>query len=263
MFYLNWIALEAIFLLSYLEIERAADMFCIAICDDEEVLCSQMEQLLQPYIKDSMVKTDVFYSGEALYKAMYEGAHYDLIFLDIEFQMMNGVDIGKKIRNELKDERVQIVYISAKQEYAMELFAVRPMNFLVKPVSEKEVINSVERTMKLAHLYDTCFEFKIASEYFRIPYGDIMYFESSNRKIRIYTACGVKEIYGRLKAIEKSAPPNFIRIHQSYLINRMHVTSWKFNEVVVNGQWVLSVSKPYRKTASKLLLQNEGSCVWD
>ena len=106
-------------------------MYRIAICDDEEIVCSQFEQVLEPYIWEKKIDLDVFYSGEELIEVLAEGQHFDLIFLDIELCMMNGVEVGKYIRNKLGNENVQIVYISAKRQYAMELFETRPMNFLV------------------------------------------------------------------------------------------------------------------------------------
>ena len=46
---------------------------------------------------------------------------YDLIFLDIELPRMNGVAVGKYIRESLNNETVQIAYISSKQQYAMDI----------------------------------------------------------------------------------------------------------------------------------------------
>lgn len=232
-------------------------MFCVAICDDEEMICSELEQILDSYTDKGMIKVELFYSGETLYQALADGQHYDLAFLDIELPLLNGVDIGRKIRGELKNERINIVYISAKREYAMELFAVRPMNFLVKPINGLEVIDNVERAMELSELYDTCFEYKTGKGYFRIPYGDIIYFESSNRKILIYTKYGIQETYGRLNALEKKVPLNFIRIHQSYLVNRLYITYWKPEEVLLQDRISLPISRIYRKSVGKFLLQNE------
>ena len=39
-------------------------MYRIAICDDEEIECSQFEQVLEPYIWGKKIDLDVFYSGE-------------------------------------------------------------------------------------------------------------------------------------------------------------------------------------------------------
>ncbi|MCI9597433.1 MAG: response regulator transcription factor [Firmicutes bacterium] len=190
-----------------------------------------------------------------MYDSLAQGAHYDLIFLDIEFRQMNGIDVGKKIRDELRNDCVQIVFISAKREYAMELFSVRPMNFLVKPVSEQAILDNLEQAMALSRLYDSYFEFRFDSENYRVPYGDILYFESSNRMVRIYTKYGEKTLYGKLNEIEKNAPIHFIRIHQSYLINCYYVTYWKADEVEISRQVKLSISRSYQKKVRKVLLQ--------
>lgn len=229
-------------------------MFSIAICDDEKAICAQLEQIFQEY-SDRGIDTEVFFNCGELYDSLARGTHYDLIFLDIEFRQMNGIDVGKKIRDELRDDRVQIVFISAKQEYAMELFSVRPMNFLIKPISQQAVLDNLEQAMALSKLYDSYFEFRFDSENHRVPYGDILYFESSNRMVRIHTKYGEKTLYGKLNEIEKHAPVNFIRIHQSYLINRHYVTYWKADEVEIARRGRLSISKSYQKKVRKVLLQ--------
>ena len=232
-------------------------MYCVAICDDEMALCTHIEKALDYYVKKGAVKTEVFYSGEKLWQALTGGQHYDLIFLDIELGNLSGVDVGNKIRNELNNGKVQIVYISAKQEYAMELFAIRPMNFLIKPITHEAVIDNVERAMELSDMYDAYFEFKVGVERFRIPYGDIIFFESRSRKVMIHTNNRHQEIYGKLNTIEKEAPPNFIRIHQSYLINRFYVTYWKAGEVILKDEIPLTISKKYQKQVNQILLQSE------
>lgn len=229
-------------------------MFSIAICDDEKAICAQLEQIFQEY-SDRGIDTEVFFNCEELYDSLARGAHYDLIFLDIEFRQMNGIDVGKKIRDELRDDCVQIVFISAKQEYAMELFAIRPMNFLIKPISQQAVLDNLEQAMALSKLYDSYFEFRFDSENHRVPYGDILYFESSNRMVRIHTKYGEKTLYGKLNEIEKHAPIHFIRIHQSYLINRYYVTYWKAEEVEISRQVTLTISRSYQKKVRKILLQ--------
>ena len=233
-------------------------MFSIAICDDEGIVCSQIERYLEDFIQREAIKAEVFYTTERLYKMMAAGEHFDLIFLDIEFRLMNGVDLGNKIRNELGEERTQIVYISAKSEYALELFSVRPMNFLLKPLTYRSVMENVEKAMKLVSLNDAYFEFKFKSKNYRVPYGDIVYFESNDRKVLIHTKRDVKQKYGRLKEIERSVPYNFIRIHQSYLVNKIFITLWTYEMVILNDEIELPISKAYRKKVCKYIIENEG-----
>lgn len=233
-------------------------MFSIAICDDEEIVCSQIERYIEEFTKRELIKAEVFYTTEKLYKVISAGEHFDLIFLDIEFRLMNGVDLGNKIRNELGEERTQIVYISAKSEYALELFSVRPMNFLLKPLTYRSVMENIEKAMKLVSLNDAYFEFKFKSENYRVPYGDIVYFESNDRKIFVHTKRDVKQKYGRLNEIEKDAPYNFIRIHQSYLVNKIYITLWTYEKVILNDEIELPISKTYRKKVCKYIIESEG-----
>ena len=48
-------------------------MFHIAICDDEVILCRQIEKYLEEYIARGLVKTEIFYSADKLYDALNKG----------------------------------------------------------------------------------------------------------------------------------------------------------------------------------------------
>lgn len=226
----------------------AIEMFFIAVCDDKEILCSQIERVLDTYFKKDCLETTVFYSGEKLYEALSRGEHYDLIFLDIELNTMNGVDVGKKIRDELKNDRVHIIYISAKQKYAMELFKIRPLNFLVKPITKDEILSNVEEAMRLSAYYDDCFEYKKAKASCREAYGNIMYFESCGRKVIFHTKDAKQEAYIKLNAIADRAPRTFLRIHQSYLINSIYVKRWEYDTVYLTNGITFSISQSYRRS---------------
>ena len=73
------------------------------------------------------IETEVFYSGEAFYRSIQEQCPYDLVFLDIQLLEMDGVQVGRKIREQLGNDKISIVYISSKGTYSMSLFQVRPM----------------------------------------------------------------------------------------------------------------------------------------
>lgn len=232
-------------------------MFYIAICDDDKVLCNQMESDLKDYIQSKDIKVDIYYTAEKLYEAMQNGNHYDLIFLDIEFRAMDGVELGRKIRDELNNNISQIVYISGNQEYAMDLFSVRPMNFLIKPFSKQELVDNLETAKRLVQSQNNCFECKCDSEWLRIPYNQIMYLESDNRKIKIHTEQGIKTMYGVLNKISDTFPMEFIRIHQSYLVNRIYIKMWKHNEITLVNEEVVPVSSTYRKKLAEVIFSNE------
>ncbi len=107
----------------------------IAICDDINEMCVCIENKVEGILKNKSIgyEIDIFNSGEELCR-MLDEIRYDLIFLDIEFPKMNGIETGRYIREVKKDNITQIAYVSAKREYAMELFQVRPIDFIVKPL---------------------------------------------------------------------------------------------------------------------------------
>ncbi len=74
-----------------------------------------------------------------------EGTNYDLLFLDIELPQINGVAVGRYIRETIKNEIIQIAYISSKQKYAMELFEMHPINYLVKPLTYEKIAKVIDK----------------------------------------------------------------------------------------------------------------------
>ena len=127
-------------------------MYKIAVCDDEEFICTKIEQTMVHYGEryGLELKICVFYTGERLLQALQDAEGcFDLLFLDIGLRSMNGISVAEVIREKMGNEEMLIVYISGRQEYAMQLFKTRPMDFLVKPVSREELIAAFLKAKKL------------------------------------------------------------------------------------------------------------------
>ena len=96
-------------------------MYRIAICDDDLVFGSLLEQYLQNFAKTHRIPIDVlvFARGEEYLEFLIEEFPVDLIFLDIQFEKgLDGVQIGKELRADIKNEMTQIIYISGIESYA-------------------------------------------------------------------------------------------------------------------------------------------------
>lgn len=159
-------------------------MFKVAICDDNEAICSEIENILENFFSTELIQYEIdsFSSGEELLGELKSNEKYDLIYLDIELAELNGIVVGRYIREELLDDFTQIVFISAKPSYALELFQVRPMNFLVKPFTDKQVVDALQKTLELQGRQTRIFLYKSGKIETRIPYKDIMYFSSDVKK---------------------------------------------------------------------------------
>ena len=221
----------------------------VAICDDENQICSLVEKLLIDVLSNRFIEheIDVFYSGEKLCDAM-EKTNYDLIFLDIELAKMNGVEVGKYIRERKNDNITQIAYISSKQEYAMELFKVRPLDFLVKPIS----INMIERVIdvytKINGIKEDIFTYKKGYSRCKVELFKIMYFVRNNRKVSMLTVDGEVCFYESLEEVyERVKKYGFLFIHKSYIVNYRFIQMMRYDHVVMTNNEIFSISQSRRK----------------
>lgn len=225
-------------------------MFYIAICDDEKEICTQLENILQKmnFVFPEELEIEIFYSGEELCRFLEREHYFDLIFLDIELDVMNGVKTGQYIRNTLCDDMVQIIYISAKDSYAMELFDVRPLHFLIKPLKAEKVEELVAKAAHLSNKLNQIFKYKNGYHTCKKPVADIIYFESRNRKIIMETVNGTEIFYGKLKDVFAEVEScGFIYVHKSYLINYAHISEFRYDSLRMSNGIVLPISQSRRK----------------
>ena len=143
-------------------------MYQIGICDDDKILCAELEETLYRVAEKLSVKVEVevWYSGESLLCDLKKGTSLDIIFLDIELTQQNGVAVGSFIRNEMEDLETHIVYISGRESYAMQLFCIQPLDFLIKPISEEKLKEVLERSLKQRQNENLYFEYQLICLYF-------------------------------------------------------------------------------------------------
>jgi two-component SAPR family response regulator len=70
----------------------------------------------------------------------------DAVFLDIEMPGMNGMLLAEKIKE--YDENIQVVFMTAYNQYAVEAFRINAVHYILKPISEEVIDACIERLMK-------------------------------------------------------------------------------------------------------------------
>lgn len=231
-------------------------MYYIGICDDGRDICAQMTDMVRSYAAKNQVDIEVlvWYSGESLYDDLVRKVPIDLLFLDIELVSMDGIRLGRLIRNELEDPDISIVYISSKSSYAMELFKIHPLDFLIKPISARDIEETIDEALRFYKKKNRIFEYRANGYDCRIPYRKIVYFYSENKKINMVALDNVIQFTGRIKELAGRLPENFIQIHQSYIINMDHMDECSYETVRMRKDTLLNISQPYRKTVRKHIM---------
>ena len=229
----------------------------IAVCDDDRRFCSEMKGILEQYeeSKGIYIEIGLFSDGRELCKSLKRGERYDLVFLDILMEQVNGVEAGKFIRNVMEDDDTKIVYVSSDEEHTVELFQNQPTDFLKKPVRIRRVFQTLDTIQRSGRKRQNQFFYKQGKLIHAIPYSDIIYYQSVGRKIQIHTPKEIYEYNGKLSQIlGDGLPSDFICIHKSYIVNRNYILGRMYNKVYLKEEdtW-LPVSQIYRKQVREYL----------
>lgn len=217
-------------------------MVKVAICDDEKDICTQLEvDLIDIFSKlKAKYEIDIFFAGHELCKKIQTGTYYDLIFLDIEFanSEINGVRVGQLIREDYNNNIVSIVYISWENNYAMQLFEIRPLNFITKPLTHDKIEQTIQTYLKISSLSSGEFVYKKNHGNFRQKLKDIIYLESRGRKVVIHLVDSKEEeFYGSLKDVynEQLINFDFLFIHASFVVNYDYVSETKYSQLFLTN----------------------------
>lgn len=228
-------------------------MLSIAICDDEKEICRYIEKRTAECLAkaDEEARIQVFSDGTPLLEACRkEPNSYDIIFLDIKMKTINGVECAKLLRE--TGVEALIVFVTSSVEYVFSGYEVKAFRYILK----NDLVNAFDRIFgecleELRRKAIDFFSVKTASEVRNIALNDIMYFESNRRLLTVHTRQGETTFYGKLDDIQKNLlEKDFIRTHQSFLVNALKIKSIKKDNVELADGTVLPVSKS-RATAVK------------
>lgn len=235
-------------------------MIRIAICDDEDAVCSALESFINKACAEIHIESeiDIFSSGVILKSHLRNESMYNIFFLDIELQDDTGIDVSDCIRNEIRDESAQIVYVSGKTEYDRQLFAFRPFSFIEKPFDAGVIRTTLEKYMRIYGDKNDLFHYKYGHDTYWVNLRTVLYFKSSRKLINIITLSNKDEFYGTISSItEHLRSHGFISPHKSYLVNYRFIKVFQADSIImVNGDKI-PIAKGKRDEISKLQLHFE------
>ena len=219
-------------------------MLKIAVCDDEPVFVEQISGRIKKYMPDVAIQG--FFSSEEL---LSQGEVFDIYFLDIQMEKMNGVETAKKLR-ELDEESV-IVFITGAKEYVFEAFDVAALHYLIKPVDNgklQEVLEKAKKEIeKKQGLKSRQIFIKTRNKNITLNVADILYFENEMRKIAIHTKREIIRFYGIMSALEEKAGNSFYRCHRGYLVNMTYIAEYDNENIyLTNGDKVYLAREKYQ-----------------
>ena len=239
-------------------------MLRIAICDDEKLFRENIKKYVLKYLseKDISSEIDMFNSGKELLGLGTDLLGYNIIFLDINMDEIDGIMTAHKIREYSMD--IYIVFVTAYVNYSLEGYKVDATRYLLK--------NTINFDESIYECMDTILHkmnYIVLKKYFKfneceknVQVDRILYIESRLHKLEFYIMedkLKKYSIYGKLDELEKELQGNdFIRIHQSYLVNMKHIEKVSRYEALLNNGIKLEIPKARYKFVEETFVSYKG-----
>ena len=220
------------------------------IIDDEISGRTMIEYYIKEFAGDIFdTMTSVSSLKEAL--TFIEKLKPDIIFTDYELRNETGLMISQHIQVD-----TPVVVVSAHSQYALEAIQSNVFDYLLKPLSETEVLRFKARlqrkilregTATFTPNFDDHLIIKDAGENIMVAHNEILFIEAAGAYSKIVTEAKKFIASKTLKSIELQLPSNFIRIHRSYIVPLNQIASYSSHVVCLKNGNQLALSKTGKK----------------
>jgi two-component system LytT family response regulator len=234
------------------------NLSCIIIDDEPDAV--DLVELLITQSTTWILRAKCYNALEAL--AFLKKHQVDFIFLDINMPQLSGMELASILPSQTK-----IVFTTAYSEYAVESYSFQTIDYLLKPITLKRFLASVQ---KIEHYFlkdgteqapatgqaQQFFFVKSGKAFRKIVLKDIQYFEGEKDYVRLVTAGEQLLVYRRLKDIEEQLKLPFIRVHNSYIVNYEQLSKIEDNHIYIADKRI-PVSEKFRDAFMRTINKNK------
>ncbi len=206
----------------------------VIIVDDEPAARRLMRSLLQEHKETVDIIAEASNGREALEKI--DSLFPDLIFLDIQMPDLTGFEVIEKLTH-----KPDIIFTTAYEQYAIKAFETFSIDYLLKPIKEERLEQSIAKLKKfgrlnagidITNLQQIISQLKAPQKATALPvksgdkinllrFDNISYFEANDKYVFIHTIDGQKHLTDQsLMTLEEKLPGQFYRVQKSFIINK-------------------------------------------
>lgn len=257
------------------------------LVDDEKLAIQGLQLRLEPHSDIEVIETCA--NGREAIRAI-KTLKPDLVFLDIQMPGFDGFSVVKGI---MDIDPPLVVFVTAYQEHAIRAFEANAVNYLMKPVDEDKLADTIERVHQrlaekrsadeaeklkdvLAEVspesledigeedensarYEKMINIKDKGRIFRVDVDTIERIEAAGDYMVIYTADNSLILRETMKDLERRVDPrNFQRVHRSTIVNLDQVRQVKPHTngecfLVLDSGAEVKVSRSYRDVVARFI----------
>lgn len=257
------------------------------LVDDEKLAIKGLQLRLEPFEDVEVIETCV--NGREAIRAI-KTLKPDLVFLDIQMPGFDGFSVVKGV---MEIEPPLFIFVTAYQEHAIRAFEANAVHYLMKPVDEADLADSIERVRiriaekgaaeeaeKLKDVladvspqslegmntetdtssrYEKMINVKDRGQIFRVDVDTIEHIEAAGDYMCIYTGDNSLILRETMKDLERRLDPkNFQRVHRSTIVNLDQVRQVKPHTngecfLVLESGAEVKVSRSYRDVVARFV----------
>ena len=226
----------------------------IAVVDDEKAIREHICGLVEERQPESRI--EAYSTGEEL---LASGKRFDIVFLDIQMEGMNGIEAARSLREKQGD--TVLVFVTGIRDYVFDAFDLYAFQYLLKPIDERKFAEVLEKAAREAAKKKERRVLFIKSRNLTLDQSEILYIESRAKKVEIHTVRQTIEIYAAMDELEGQLGDEFYRCHRAYIVNMDCITEYDSESITLaNGDRVYLTKKKYGEFVKAYMwhLQNGG-----
>lgn len=224
----------------------------LIIVEDLEIDRAQLAALIRQDCVSHGESVDLsFYASGEEFQERYCPRSCDGLFLDILLGGLSGIEVARKVRE--TEPRLPIIFTTTERDYAVDGFAVRATDYLVKPLDPERVARCMGRLREYLSVP--------ASISFLEPFGrghsvpvdvaldDILYGQYLDHVMNIYTRSGVYRTRSSFHDFTAQLPHTgrFYVCGRGLVVNLSHVARVLDGELLLKNGERLSFSRNRRQ----------------
>lgn len=205
----------------------------IAVCEDQREEAEWLCGIIQKWaLEKGIVATVRSFSDAASFLFSFNDGAYDALFLDIKMSGEDGMSLARRLRKEHCD--VPIVFVTGEEEYIQEGYEVEAVNYLLKPVQEKRVFQSLDRIYAKQSEQEPYLLLKTEDATVKVLQKELYQVEVYAHRLVYISSKGTFETYSSLKEAKKELLEHcFVECYRGILVNLFYVESIAKNSLML------------------------------
>ena len=242
-------------------------MLQIAVCDDEKVFIEKIKKNVSEYFDRHQIeyKIDTFISGNEFVELKEKMKDFDIVFMDIDMDGLNGIETAREMRKVCPD--AFLIFVTAFINYTLEGYKVEAIRYVLKDRETladglAEALDAVMGKMNMSE-EPVPYNFVDAGRRSVSP-SQVVYVENNLHKTAFHLmeqgAEKVYAVYRKLNDIESDFDSeDLIRTHQSYLVNVNYVRSVERYLARLESGAEIPISKQRYRQTQEAFLRKKGA----